>query len=450
MPGFDQVLAAVADAWRHRRAQAVEQAQALVDHLAAPGRPAERIGHGAGAGHVDAGHLASRAKLRPRYGGFGSAPKFPHPMDLRLLLHQLASHAPCRPAGNAHHDARHAWPAAAFTTSSAAAFIATRSTSAGSCRISRKCCTTMPCSCRATSTPGWSPGRHDYARVARETCDYVLREMTDAAGGFYSTQDADSEGEEGKFFVWTPAEVAAVLGDEPARTFCYVYDVSDEGNFEQARTFSIAPRRSTSVPRCSAATATNWSASWPSRGRGCWPRARSGSIPRCDDKVLVGVERADDRCAGAGRRTARRAAVPASRATGGRLHPRVATLARRPAVALLASRPGEARRLSRRLRGAGQCAGLVVRSRLRRAVDRRGDWAGRHDAATVPRRGVRRLLFHCQRPRAADHPPEGSLRQRRAQRELAGGHGAVAAGKADRARRLSGCRRGARLPPRRP
>ena len=68
--------------------------------------------------------------------------------------------------------------------------------------------------------------------MVRETCDYVLREMTDPAGGFYSTQDADSEGEEGKFFVWTPAESAAVLGDAAAKSFCYVYDVSEMGNFE--------------------------------------------------------------------------------------------------------------------------------------------------------------------------------------------------------------------------
>ncbi len=59
-----------------------------------------------------------------------------------------------------------------------------------------------------------------------------LREMTDPAGGFYSTQDADSEGEEGKFFVWTPDEIAAVLGPAAAKTFCYVYDVSEAGNFE--------------------------------------------------------------------------------------------------------------------------------------------------------------------------------------------------------------------------
>jgi uncharacterized protein YyaL (SSP411 family) len=72
----------------------------------------------------------------------------------------------------------------------------------------------------------------NYLRVVRETLDYVLREMTHPKGGFYSTQDADSEGEEGKFYVWSPAEVKEVLGEQAAGTFCYVYDVSEEGNFE--------------------------------------------------------------------------------------------------------------------------------------------------------------------------------------------------------------------------
>jgi uncharacterized protein len=57
--------------------------------------------------------------------------------------------------------------------------------------------------------------------------------MTDASGGFYSTQDADSEGEEGKFFVWTPAEIASLLGEEDARMFCAFFDVTEAGNFEE-------------------------------------------------------------------------------------------------------------------------------------------------------------------------------------------------------------------------
>jgi uncharacterized protein YyaL (SSP411 family) len=75
-------------------------------------------------------------------------------------------------------------------------------------------------------------GNEDFARVARETHEYVLRDMTHAEGGFFSAQDADSEGEEGKYYVWTPAEVETVLGPEAAKTFCYVYDVSEGGNFE--------------------------------------------------------------------------------------------------------------------------------------------------------------------------------------------------------------------------
>jgi uncharacterized protein YyaL (SSP411 family) len=75
-------------------------------------------------------------------------------------------------------------------------------------------------------------GREDFARIARETLDYVLREMTSPAGGFYSTQDADSEGTEGKFFVWTPAEINEVLGDEDGKLFCASFDVTPEGNWE--------------------------------------------------------------------------------------------------------------------------------------------------------------------------------------------------------------------------
>ena len=74
-------------------------------------------------------------------------------------------------------------------------------------------------------------GNEFFRTIAEETLDYVVREMTDPAGGFYSTQDADSEGEEGKFFVWTPDEIREVLGDE-ADAFMAAYGVTRHGNFE--------------------------------------------------------------------------------------------------------------------------------------------------------------------------------------------------------------------------
>ena len=75
-------------------------------------------------------------------------------------------------------------------------------------------------------------GNTFYRRIVEETLDYVAREMTDPAGGFYSTQDADSEGEEGKFFLWTPEEIKAVLGPQTGEIFCKAYDVRPGGNFE--------------------------------------------------------------------------------------------------------------------------------------------------------------------------------------------------------------------------
>jgi uncharacterized protein YyaL (SSP411 family) len=75
-------------------------------------------------------------------------------------------------------------------------------------------------------------GKPLYRRITEETLDYVLREMTDSGGGFYSAQDADSEGEEGKFFVWTPEEIMDVLGEEDGRVFSGYFGVTSNGNFE--------------------------------------------------------------------------------------------------------------------------------------------------------------------------------------------------------------------------
>jgi len=72
-----------------------------------------------------------------------------------------------------------------------------------------------------------------FAQVAREIFTYVLRDLKSPEGAFYSAEDADSEGEEGKFYVWTPEEIREVLGEEDAALFCDVYEVTEEGNFEK-------------------------------------------------------------------------------------------------------------------------------------------------------------------------------------------------------------------------
>ena len=82
-----------------------------------------------------------------------------------------------------------------------------------------------------------------YRRITEETLDYVLREMTDPAGGFYSAQDADSEGVEGKFFVWTPDELDPLLGGDADLVMGY-YGVTHRGNFEGANILNVPVPRS--------------------------------------------------------------------------------------------------------------------------------------------------------------------------------------------------------------
>jgi uncharacterized protein YyaL (SSP411 family) len=80
-----------------------------------------------------------------------------------------------------------------------------------------------------------------YRRVAEETLEYIIRDMTDSSGGFCSSEDADSEGVEGKFYVWTKSEVLTLLGPEDGEVFCEFFDVTDEGNFEDGKSILNTP-----------------------------------------------------------------------------------------------------------------------------------------------------------------------------------------------------------------
>jgi uncharacterized protein YyaL (SSP411 family) len=83
-------------------------------------------------------------------------------------------------------------------------------------------------------------GKELYRRVVEETLDYLIREMRDAGGGFYSAEDADSEGVEGKFYVWTPEQLERVLGTEDARIAALRFGVTPAGNFEGATILTVA------------------------------------------------------------------------------------------------------------------------------------------------------------------------------------------------------------------
>jgi uncharacterized protein len=246
LPGFDQVLEAVAMAWRDRRGEMTAQAAELTEHLRATPIPVATDGDLSDR-LLRQAETALERSFDPRHGGFGGAPKFPHPMDLRLLLRIWRRFSPSPLMGEGRGEGL--LQVVTTTLDKMAAGGIYDHLGGGFHRYSvddrwlvphfEKMLYDNALLAAAYTEAFLATGRADYARVARETLDYLLRDMSDPAGGIYSTEDADSEGEEGKFYVWTPAEVEAVLGSAAAETFCYVYDVSDAGNFEHSNILNL-------------------------------------------------------------------------------------------------------------------------------------------------------------------------------------------------------------------
>ncbi len=232
MPGFDQVLAVVIDAWKNRREQTIAAAESITAEIRKVGAM-EHAGEPAALSH----ELISRAVTQlsrmfdRSYGGFGQAPKFPHPMDLQLLL-----------AVHSRNLQPNLLDMVRLTLDRMAAGGIYDHLGGGFARYSVDARWLIPhfekmlydnaLLAQAYTDAYLVTGDASYARVVRETLDYVLSEMTDPAGGFYSSEDADSEGEEGLFYTWTPDEIEAVLGAERGATFGRVYDVTNAGNFE--------------------------------------------------------------------------------------------------------------------------------------------------------------------------------------------------------------------------
>jgi uncharacterized protein len=247
MPSFRQVLVAVADAW-HKRHQEL---------LAAGDRLAEALGRSATIRPGDSKltpDLPDRAVTEllngfdGTHGGFGQAPKFPQPMTLDFLLQQY---------GEARDHAT--VQAVALTLTQMAHGGIYDHLGGGFHRYSTDAHWLVPhfekmlydnAQLVRTYLHAWQvTGDPEYRRVVEQTLNYVVREMTAPEGGFYSTQDADSEGEEGKYFLWSQAEVIELLGPEDARLFMAYYEVTPNGNFRESPGKSIlhTPRDANAV-----------------------------------------------------------------------------------------------------------------------------------------------------------------------------------------------------------
>ena len=229
MPGFEQVLRTLAYAYRHQRQDVQQNATTLLQHLGTALPPQTE-------GLLDPAvpELALQtlaANFDWTFGGFSGAPKFPQPMTydfllrvyyrqrqpkilefIELTLHKMAQGGVYDQLGGGFHrySVDNKWLAPHF----------------------EKMLYDNALLARLYLHVYQLTGQPFYRRIVEETLGYVAREMTYPDGGFYSAQDADSEGEEGKFFLWTPAEIKAVLGQTQGDLFCQAYDVTPTGNFE--------------------------------------------------------------------------------------------------------------------------------------------------------------------------------------------------------------------------
>ncbi|MFQ6020210.1 MAG: thioredoxin domain-containing protein, partial [Dehalococcoidia bacterium] len=230
LPGFPRVLQAVAEAYRTKREDVTRSAQQMASQLrqAAQSRPSPEP---LTADILDQAYRSLDSRFDRQDGGFGAAPKFPQPMAHEFLLRY-------------HHRSgeSNALAMVELTLERMARGGMYDQIGGGFHRYSTDAVWLVPhfekmlydnaLLSRLYLHAYQLTDRPLYRRIAEETLDYVLREMAAPDGGFYSAQDADSEGVEGKFYVWTRQEIESELGAEDGALLCRYFGVSDEGNFE--------------------------------------------------------------------------------------------------------------------------------------------------------------------------------------------------------------------------
>jgi uncharacterized protein YyaL (SSP411 family) len=256
MPGFASVLRNVIRAYREQRDEIEEQASQLALYLHEQSiAPLRRGSHALATSQRP--DLALLARALPKieatfdrvYGGFGGAPKFPHTAVLEFLLRLHVHYIHAELSAPQEHGKPSALAMVEFTLQRMAHGGIYDQLGGGFHRYSvderwlvphfEKMLYDNALLSRVYLHTYLVTGNAFYRRIAEETLDYVVREMTSPEGGFYSTQDADSEGEEGKFFLWTRQELDQILPGRDAELFAVYYNVTPAGNFEGKNILNI-------------------------------------------------------------------------------------------------------------------------------------------------------------------------------------------------------------------
>jgi uncharacterized protein len=230
MPSFKQLLVSLADAYENRRDEVMQSADSVREYLrAATGASAPMTGLSEEL--LDNAATSLLGQLDNRFGGFDGAPKFPQTMNLEVLLRYYKRTGNRAARAGVEHTLRQMANGGIYDQ-----------LGGGFARYSvdeywlvphfEKMLYDNALLTRLYLEAYQVSGDDFFRRIAEETLGYVARDMTDPEGGFYSAEDADSEGEEGKFYVWTPEEIEAALEPDEAKLAMRFWDVTERGNFE--------------------------------------------------------------------------------------------------------------------------------------------------------------------------------------------------------------------------
>ncbi len=229
MPGFITVLNGISRAWKTRREELLRQGQSVLQHISRS--EVIQTGNSITLEDVSRAYRILRRNFDPEYGGFSRAPKFPAPHLLSFLLRygvlnneQLAIDMAVKTLEGMYRGGIYDHIGGGFSRYS--------TDDKWLVPHFEKMLYDNALLLMVYAEAYQLLGREEHRRVVEGVAAYVLREMTDPEGGFYSAEDADSEGIEGKYYLWTPAEVLEVLGERDGREFCEIYDITETGNFE--------------------------------------------------------------------------------------------------------------------------------------------------------------------------------------------------------------------------
>ncbi|HQD41429.1 MAG TPA: thioredoxin domain-containing protein [Bacillota bacterium] len=228
-PGLVELLLRIKDAWDTERDRLVETGSNITEAI--KNSPRRIDGEKLGQETAERALMGFRNSFDEVYGGFGGAPKFPTPHNLYFLLRYWKASGNGTALIMVEKTLESMYKGGLFDH---IGFGFSRYSTDGKWLVPHfeKMLYDNALLAYAYTEAYQATGKDIYKDIARKIFTYVLRDMTSTGGGFYSAEDADSEGEEGKFYLWQPEEVKEAAGEEDGKLFCDWYGISPAGNFE--------------------------------------------------------------------------------------------------------------------------------------------------------------------------------------------------------------------------